>query len=71
MDDVIPEIYPEVILNPQLEKDLIIVRKIVSVAIGIMLVLIAGFLYSVLVGDGLSFIKPKIFLKAIEGILFK
>ena len=59
MDDLIPEIQSEAALNPRLEKDLVIVRKIVSVATGIMLILIAGFLYSVLVADGLSFIKPK------------
>ena len=32
MDDLIPEIHSEEVLNPRLEKDLIIVRKIVSVA---------------------------------------
>ena len=59
MDDNLPEIHQESVLNPQLEKDLVVVRKIVSIASGIMLILVAGFLYSVLVGDALSFIKPK------------
>ena len=59
MDENIPEIHQESVLNPQLEKDLVIVRKIVTIASGIMLILVAGFLYSVLVGDALSFIKPK------------
>jgi len=53
------ESIPEVDFNPQLENDLVIVRKIVSIGTGIMLILIAGFLYSVLVGDALSFVKPK------------
>ena len=51
MDENIPEIHQESVLNPQLEKDLVIVRKIVTIASGIMLILVAGFLYSVLVGD--------------------
>jgi hypothetical protein len=59
MDENIPEIHQESVLNPQLEKDLVIVRKIVTIASGIMLILVAGFLYSVLVGDALSFIKPR------------
>lgn len=53
------ESIPEVVMNHQLENDLVIVRKIVSIGAGIMLILIAGFLYSVLVGDALSFVKPK------------
>ena len=59
MDDNLPEIHQESVLNPQLEKDLVVVRKIVSIASGIMLILVAGFLYSVIVGDALSFIKPR------------
>lgn len=59
MDEKIPHLLPEVVINPQLENDLVIVRKIVSIGAGIMLILVAGFLYSVIFADGLSFIKPK------------
>ncbi len=45
-------------LNPQLEKDLIIVRRIVSVAMAALLVLVAGFVYNIIVGDGLTFVRP-------------
>lgn len=42
----------------QLEKDLEIVRRIVSVAMGVLLILVAGFAYNIIVGDGLSFVRP-------------
>lgn len=45
-------------LSPQLEKDLEIVRRIVSVAMGALLILVAGFAYNIIVGDGLTFVKP-------------
>ena len=45
-------------LNPQLEKDLIIVRRIVSIAMAALLVLVAGFVYNIIVGDGLTFVRP-------------
>ena len=45
-------------LNPQLEKDLLIVRRIVSVAMAALLVLVAGFVYNIIVGDGLTFVRP-------------
>lgn len=45
-------------LTPQLEKDLEIVRRIVSVATAGLLVLVAGFAYNIIVGDGLTFVKP-------------
>jgi len=45
-------------LSPQLEKDLEIVRRIVSVTMGALLILVAGFAYNIIVGDGLTFVKP-------------
>lgn len=45
-------------LTPQLEKDLEIVRRIVSVATAALLILVAGFAYNIIVGDGLTFVKP-------------
>lgn len=45
-------------LNTQLEKDLLIVRRIVSVAMAALLVLVAGFVYNIIVGDGLTFVRP-------------
>ena len=45
-------------LNPQLEKDLLIVRRIVSIAMAALLVLVAGFVYNIIVGDGLTFVRP-------------
>ena len=45
-------------LSPQLEKDLEIVRRIVSVAMGVLLILVAGFVYNIITGDGLTFVKP-------------
>ena len=45
-------------LTPQLEKDLEIVRRIVSVATAGLLILVAGFAYNIIVGDGLTFVKP-------------
>ncbi|MED5291837.1 MAG: hypothetical protein VX778_06365, partial [Candidatus Thermoplasmatota archaeon] len=45
-------------LSPQLEKDLEVVRKIVSVAMGALLILVAGFAYNIIVGDGLTFVRP-------------
>ena len=45
-------------LSPQLEKDLEIVRRIVSVATAALLILVAGFAYNIIVGDGLTFVKP-------------
>lgn len=45
-------------LTPQLEKDLEIVRRIVSFATAGLLVLVAGFAYNIIVGDGLTFVKP-------------
>jgi len=45
-------------LPPQLEKDLEVVRKIVSVALGALLILVAGFAYNIIVGDGLTFVRP-------------
>ena len=45
-------------LSPQLEKDLEIVRRIVSVATAVLLILVAGFAYNIIVGDGLTFVKP-------------
>ena len=45
-------------LPPQLEKDLEVVRKIVSVAMGALLILVAGFAYNIIVGDGLTFVRP-------------
>lgn len=42
----------------QLEKDLEIVRRIVSIAMGVLLILVAGFAYNIIVGDGLSFVRP-------------
>ena len=45
-------------LTPQLEKDLEIVRRIVSIATAGLLVLVAGFAYNIIVGDGLTFVKP-------------
>ena len=45
-------------LNPQLEKDLLIVRRIVSVAMAALLVLVAGFVYNIIAGEGLTFVRP-------------
>ena len=45
-------------LSPQLEKDLEIVRRIVSVSTAVLLILVAGFAYNIIVGDGLTFVKP-------------
>lgn len=45
-------------LTPQLEKDLEIVRRIVSIATAGILILVAGFAYNIIVGDGLTFVKP-------------
>ena len=39
-------------------KDLLIVRRIVSVAMAALLVLVAGFVYNIIVGDGLTFVRP-------------
>ncbi len=46
------------VLSPQLEKDLAVIRRIVSVAMGALLILVAGFAYNIIVGDGLTFVKP-------------
>ena len=45
-------------LSPQLERDLEIVRRIVSVATAVLLILVAGFAYNIIAGDGLTFVKP-------------
>ena len=45
-------------LSPQLEKDLELVRRIVSVATAVLLILVAGFAYNIIAGDGLTFVKP-------------
>ena len=45
-------------LSPQLEKDLEIVRRIVSVTMAALLILVAGYAYNIIVGDGLTFVKP-------------
>ena len=45
-------------LSPQLERDLEIVRRIVSVATAVLLILVAGFVYNIIAGDGLTFVKP-------------
>jgi len=45
-------------LSPQLEKDLEIVRRIVSVTMAALLILVAGFAYNIIVGDSLTFVKP-------------
>lgn len=45
-------------LTPQLEKDLEIVRRIVSIATAGLLILVAGFAYNIILGDGLTFVKP-------------
>lgn len=45
-------------LNPQLEKDLLIVRRIVSIAMAALLVLVAGFVYNIIAGEGLTFVRP-------------
>jgi len=45
-------------ISPQLEKDLEVVRKIISVAMGALLILVAGFAYNIIVGDGLTFVRP-------------
>ncbi len=45
-------------LSPQLEKDLEIVRRIVSITMAALLILVAGFAYNIIVGDGLTFVKP-------------
>ncbi len=44
--------------SSQLEKDLEVVRRIVSVTMGALLILVAGFAYNIIVGDGLTFVKP-------------
>ena len=44
--------------SSQLEKDLEVVRRIVSVTMGVLLILVAGFAYNIIVGDGLTFVKP-------------
>ena len=49
---------PDKGLTPQLEKDLEIVRRIVSVATAALLILVAGFAYNIIVGEGLTFVKP-------------
>lgn len=49
---------PDKGLSPQLEKDLEIVRRIVSVATAALLILVAGFAYNIIVGEGLTFVKP-------------
>ena len=45
-------------LPPQLEKDLQIVRRVVSIATAALLILVAGFAYNIIVGDGFTFVKP-------------
>ena len=45
-------------LSPQLERDLELVRRIVSVATAALLILVAGFAYNIIAGDGLTFVKP-------------
>ena len=45
-------------LSPQLERDLEIVRRIVSIATAVLLILVAGFAYNIIAGDGLTFVKP-------------
>ena len=45
-------------LSLQLERDLEIVRRIVSVATAVLLILVAGFAYNIIAGDGLTFVKP-------------
>ncbi|MGB0475900.1 MAG: S8 family peptidase [Candidatus Poseidoniaceae archaeon] len=49
---------PTQTLSSQLEKDLEVVRRIVSVTMGALLILVAGFAYNIIVGDGLTFVKP-------------
>ena len=49
---------PDKGLSPQLEKDLEIVRRSVSVATAALLILVAGFAYNIIVGEGLTFVKP-------------
>jgi len=49
---------PTQTLTPQLEQDLEIVRRIVSIATAALLILVAGFAYNIIVGDGLTFVKP-------------
>ncbi|MEC8588787.1 MAG: S8 family serine peptidase [Candidatus Thermoplasmatota archaeon] len=45
-------------LSPQLERDLEIVRRVVSIATAVLLILVAGFAYNIIAGDGLTFVKP-------------
>lgn len=45
-------------LPPQLEKDLEIVRRVVSIATAALLILVVGFAYNIIVGDGFTFVKP-------------
>ncbi len=45
-------------ISPQLEKDLEIVRRIVSIAMAALFILIVGFTYNIIVGEGLTFVKP-------------
>ncbi len=45
-------------LSPQLERDLEIVRRVVSIATAALLILVAGFAYNIIAGDGLTFVKP-------------
>lgn len=56
-EDQDPKI-PTQTLTPQLEQDLEIVRRIVSIATAALLILVAGFAYNIIVGDGLTFVKP-------------
>ena len=49
---------PTQTLTPRLEKDLEIVRRIVSIATAALLILVAGFAYNIIVGEGLTFVKP-------------
>jgi len=49
---------PTQTLTPRLEKDLEIVRRIVSTATAALLILVAGFAYNIIVGEGLTFVKP-------------
>ena len=57
IEDQNPKI-PTQTITPQLEKDLEIVRRIVSLATAVLLILVAGFAYNIIVGEGLTFVKP-------------
>ena len=46
------------VLSAQLEKDLEVVRKLMAAVIAVLLILVAGFAYNIIVGDGLTFVKP-------------